>query len=389
MKDWTHILNHLGEERSNYYGATVPPIIQSSNFAFDTVENFRAALANEIDHHVYTRGNNPTTEILRIKLAALEGAEDALVFGSGTAALAAAIIGNIKAGDHIICVNHPYAWTTKIVDGFLGRFGVEHTFVDGSSMTAIEAAIRPNTTLLVLESPNSLTYEIQDLKACATLAKAHEITTIIDNSYASPYYQNPIDFGIDIVVHSGSKYLNGHSDVLFGVVCGSKQMIKQLFSGEFATLGAVLSPHDAWLVLKGLRSLITRLDRISKTTLEVIAWLKQQPQVEKVLYPLDIDFPQYELARQQMRGAGGLFSVVFKADSIAKMEQFCDALSNTFLMAVSWGGYKALQVPTCIFYDQNGMSGSHLPFTFVRYCVGLEDASYLIDKWKEALPLLD
>ena len=297
MKNWSHILNHLGEDKEQYFNAIVPPIVQSSNFAFPSVRAFREAFRNELSTHLYTRGNNPTVNILRQKIAAMEGSEDALVFASGAGAIAAAIIANVKAGDHVICVQKPYAWTFKLISNFLTRFNVEYDFVDGTDIAYVEAAIRPNTTVLMLESPNSLTYEIQDLKACATLAQKHDIISIIDNSYASPYYQNPIDYGIDIVVHSGSKYLSGHSDVVIGIVCSNKPMIEKIFSSEYMTLGAIISPNDAWLVLRGIRTLPTRLERISETTTKVIQWLKQHPKVDYVLYPFDESFPQYELAK--------------------------------------------------------------------------------------------
>lgn len=387
MKDWSHILNHLGEDKTQYFNAIVPPIVQSSNFAFPTVAAFREGFRDELNTHLYTRGNNPTVNILRQKLAAMEGSEDALVFASGAGAIAATIIANVKAGDHVICVQKPYAWTFKLISNFLTRFGVEHDFVDACTIDAIKAAIKPNTTVLMLESPNSLTYEIQDLKACAKLAKQHQLVSIIDNSYASPYYQNPIDYGIDIVVHSGSKYLSGHSDVVIGVVCSNKVMIQKIFSSEYMTLGAVISPNDAWLVLRGLRTLPTRLDKISQTTTTVIEWLREHPKVDYVLYPFDDSFPQYELAKAQMRGAGGLFSVNFKANSIEQMEYFCDQLGDIFQYAVSWGGYEALQIPTCTFYNLHE-ENPPLPFTFVRYYIGLEEPDYIIHHFKKALDKL-
>ncbi|MCB0644600.1 MAG: aminotransferase class V-fold PLP-dependent enzyme, partial [Phaeodactylibacter sp.] len=190
------ILIHLGEERQNYFNAVSPPVIQSSNFAYNSLDAFRAAMANEQGHHLYTRGNNPTVEILRKKLAALEGTEDALVFGSGSAAIASTVISTVQAGDHIVCVESPYTWTKNLLQQFLQRFGVTHTFVDGTSMEQIESAIQPNTRLLYLESPNSLSFELQDLKACAALAKKHGILTCIDNSYASPIFQQPASLGI-------------------------------------------------------------------------------------------------------------------------------------------------------------------------------------------------
>lgn len=386
-KDWSHILTHLGEEKEHYYNAIVPPIMQTSNFAFPTVGAFRDAFRNELEANLYTRGNNPTVQILRKKMAALEGSEDALIFASGAGVIAAAIIGNVSAGDHIICVQKPYAWTFKLISKFLHRFGVEYTFVDGTSIEYIEKAIRPNTKVLMLESPCSLTFELQNLKACAALAKKHGWVSIIDNSYCSPYYQNPIELGIDIVVHSGTKYLGGHSDVVFGVLCGSKAMVQKIFESEFMTLGACISPNDAWLVLRSLRTLPIRMEKVNATAIEVVQYLKSHPKVDYVLYPLDESFPQYELAKEQMRGAGGLFSVNFKADSIEQMERFSDALAETFQFAVSWGGHESLQIPTCTFYNLHD-ENPPLPFTFVRYYVGLEEAKYLIDKLEKALQVL-
>lgn len=385
MRDWTDILTHLGEHDLPKALPIVPPIVQSSNFAYHSVADFRAAFLQELDHHLYTRGNNPTTDILRQKLAALENAEDALVLSSGSAAIAVSVLGQVQAGDHIICVQKPYAWTYKLLENFLPRFEIETTFVDGRDLAAIEAAYRPETRLLFLESPNSLTYELQDLQACAQWAQQRGVTTIIDNSYCSPIYQNPIDYGIDLVVHSGTKYLGGHSDVVFGAICGKRAMIHRLFESEFMTLGTCLSPNDAWLVLRSLRTLPLRMERCFETTQRVVAQLRQHPKVERIWYPWDDSFEQYELAKQQMRGAGGLFSVQFKADSIEQMEALCNRLSAVFPMAVSWGGHESLQVPTCVFYNMPDREAPPLPYTFVRYYVGLESADYLLKAFEEAL----
>ena len=385
MRDWTEILTHLGEDDALPYHPIVPPVVQSSNFAYHSVADFRAAFLAEQQHHLYTRGNNPTTAILRRKLAALENSEDALVLSSGSAAIAVAVLGQVQAGDHIICVQKPYAWTYKLLDLFLPRFGVETTFVDGRDLANIQAAYQANTQLLFLESPNSLTYELQDLEACAQWAKAHQVTTIIDNSYCSPIFQNPIDCGIDLVVHSGTKYLGGHSDVVFGAICGTQAMIARLFASEFMTLGACLSPNDAWLVLRSLRTLPLRMERCFETAQQVVAYLRQHPKVERVWYPWDDSFEQYELAQRQMRGAGGLFSVQYKATDLATMEALCNRLSAVFPMAVSWGGHESLQVPTCVFYNMPDREAPPLPFTFVRYYVGLESADFLIQALEEAL----
>jgi cystathionine beta-lyase/cystathionine gamma-synthase len=383
----SEILMHLGENREDYFHAISPPIIQSSNFAFPDLPAFRAAFSDELENHVYSRGNNPTTEILRKKLAALEGTEDALVFASGAGAISAAIIGNVSAGDHVVCQKAPYSWTSALLRKFLVRFGVEHTFVDGTSMEEIENAIQPNTKVLMLESPNTMTYELQDLAACAALCKEKGIVSIIDNSYCSPIYQNPAAFGIDIVVHSGTKYINGHSDVVCGVLCGSKTMVKKIFESELMTLGGVLSPHDAMLVIRGLRTLPLRLEQSSKSALFLIEKLEKHPKVTQVLHPFHSSFPQYELAKKQMRGCGGLFSINFKTDSPEKMEAFIHRIER-FLMAVSWGGHESLIIPTIGFYNIPGRPNPLLPYTFCRFYIGLEDAEWLWEDLERAMEVL-
>jgi len=381
------ILNHVGEHREQYFQAISPPVMQTSNFAFPDLAQFRAGFSDELTHHVYSRGNNPTVQILREKLAALEGTEDALVFSSGAGAVAAAVIGNVAAGDHVVCQKAPYSWTTALLRKFLARFGVEHTFVDGTDIENIRTALRPNTKVLFLESPNTMTFECQDLAACAALAKEHNIVTIIDNSYSSPLYQNPAAFGIDIVVHSGTKYLNGHSDVVAGVLCGSRAMVKKIFESELMTLGGMLGPHDAALVIRGLRTLPLRVQRSSETAQWLIARLDDHPKVERIWYPFHHSFPQLELAKRQMRGCGGLFSVQFKTESQERMEAFIHRLRR-FLMAVSWGGHESLLIPTIGFYNIPGRPNPSGHWAFVRFYIGLEDAEWLWEDLEAAMEVL-
>ena len=378
------ILTHLGEERSQYFNAVCPPVIQTSNFVFDTLDQFRDAIQDELGSHIYTRGNNPTVAILRKKVAALEGAEDALVVGSGCSAISIAVIGNVQTGDHIVCVKSPYSWTFRLLTEFLPRFGISHTFVDGTDLAEIEAAIRPETKVLYLESPNSLTFELQDLEACAALAKKHNLVSIIDNSYSTPIFQRPIESGIDIVIHSGTKYLNGHSDVVVGVLCSTKEMIKKIFDSEYMTLGTIISPHDASLVIRGLRTLPLRLQRSHDSATKVIAFLKNHPKVEKLIHPFDPDFPQVELAKKQMSGTGGLFSILLKVDDIQQAEDFFHRLKR-FLMAVSWGGHESLVLPFCAFHNIPGKEPSPIPWQLVRFYIGLEDPEWLIEDLAQAL----
>lgn len=382
------ILTHLGEHREKYFNAVAPPIIQTSNFTFKTLAEFRQAFTNELSSHLYSRGNNPTVAILRKKLAALEGAEDALVFSSGCSAISIAVLANVKAGDHIICVDAPYSWTKILLTELLPRFDVSHTFVDGTDVNNIEAAIRPNTTLLYLESPNSLTFECQDLEACSAVAKKHNIITCIDNSYASPLYQNPIKMGIDLVIHTGTKYLNGHSDVVAGVICGSSAMIQRIFNLEYMTFGTILSPNDAAMMIRGLRTLELRLARSHESCMKITQYLEGHPKVEKVLYPYLPSFPQYDLVKKQMRSAGGLFSVYFKADSKEKMEAFFHRLER-FLLAVSWGGHESLVMPFVAFYGVPGREDSTIPWNLVRFYIGLEDPDWLLEDLERALEALE
>lgn len=377
------ILNHLGEERERGYDAVVPPIVQSGNFTYPTVAAMRAVVQQEMDRPLYTRGYNPTVAILRKKIAALEHADDALIFSSGAAAMAAAVLSFTKAGDHIVCVHKPYSWTKKLVSELLVRFGVEHTFVDGTDAENFRKAIKPNTSLFILESPNSLTFELQDLSAVAAIAKDHGILTLCDNSFSSPLYQNPIALGVDMVVHSATKYLNGHSDVVAGALAGSASLMQQVMSKEFMTLGPAPSPHDAWLLIRGLRTLPLRMERSADSADKVARFLEAHAKVKRVHWPGLESHPQHSLAKKQMKRVAGLMSIELDAPDVAAVERFCDNL-KTFLIAVSWGGYESLQWPVCALQGPSGYY-TDLPFTMVRLYVGLEDADRLIADLEQAL----
>ncbi len=380
----SYILNDLGEERERYYNAMSPPVIQTSNFVFPDVDTFRASVLDELSSHIYTRGNNPTVEILRKKLAALEGTDDALVFGSGSAAISMAIMSCVGQGDHVICVRHPYSWTSALLNRYLARYGVQHDFVDGRNLEAIEALIRPETKLLFLESPNTFTYELQDIPACVALAKKHNLLTAIDNSYSSPLFQQPARMGVDIVIHSVTKYINGHSDVVAGAVCSHHEIIRRMFVDEYMTLGGIISPHDASLILRGLRTLPIRMQRIQESTMQIVSHLKGHPSIRRILYPFDPDFPQYDLARKQMSGCGGLFTVEFNAPDIAALLSRVSQIRR-WKIAVSWGGHESLILPMAALYNLPGRDDPHIPWNYVRFYVGLEDPDYLLEDLIAAL----
>ena len=374
--DISYIINELAEDRENYFNAVAPPIMQSSNFVFNTVNDMRKAFADEYSTYLYSRGLNPTLDILRKKLAALDNAEDCLVFSSGAAAIFAAVLANVKAGDHIVSVNKPYTWAQKMFNNILPRFGVTTTYIDGRNIENFERAILPNTAIIYLESPNSWDYALQDLKAVAELAKAENIVTIIDNSYCTPIYQKPIDFGIDLVLQSATKYISGHSDTVAGVLSGNKIMMERIFNSEYMTIGSGISPFNAWLLIRGLRTLPIRLKHISESTIEIVKYLKAHPQVQSVLFPFDESFPQYELAKKQMQGACGLLTFIIKANTVQQIEKFCESLQH-ILMAVSWGGHESLIIPKCSGIEAIHFDALNNEHRMMRLYVGLEEADYI------------
>ena len=382
--DLSYIINELGEERENYFNAISPPIIQTSNFAFDTVDELRTAFEDEMGGYLYSRGLNPTVEILRKKLAALDGAEDALVFNSGAAAIFAGVLANVKSGDHIVSVDHPYSWAQHMFNKILPRFGVTTTYIDGTSIENFERAILPNTSLIYLESPNSWFLDLQDLEAVAELARAENIVTMIDNSFCTPLYQRPIELGIDISMQTATKYIGGHSDTLGGVLSGSAEMIRKIFDSEYLCVGSGIQPFNAWLLLRGLRTLPMRLERISQSTRQVLEFLKNHPLVEEVIFPLDPSFEQYELALRQMDGASGLISFFVRLDTVDRIEKFCDSLEH-IRMGVSWGGHESLIIPRCSGMKREDFRAEDKTHRMLRLYVGLEEPAYLIKDLAQAL----
>jgi len=334
--------------------------------------------------YLYSRGLNPTVDILRKKLAALDGAEDCLVFNNGAAAIFAGIFANVKSGDHIVSVRAPYTWAQRMFDVILPRFGVKTTYIDGTKIENWEKATQADTTFYYLESPNSWDFAIQDIKAVAGLARSKKITTLIDNSYCTPLYQQPIAMGIDMAMQTATKYIGGHSDTLGGVLSGTHAMMKKIFDSEYLNIGSGIQPFNAWLLIRGLRTLPARLERISKTTREVVKYLKAHPRVESVFFPLDPSFSQYELARQQMKGACGLFTIVMKTDSMDSIVRFCESLKH-IMMAVSWGGHESLIIPKCSGLDPRDFDPANPEHRYVRVYTGLEDADYLIGDLAQAL----
>ncbi|GGG78786.1 trans-sulfuration enzyme family protein [Paenibacillus radicis (ex Gao et al. 2016)] len=364
-----HSLVTHDEHDDRHYGAVHVPVYDSSLFTFPSVAKMDRA--DEEGSYTYSRGNNPTVNELERKLALLEGGERARCFATGMGAISAAVLSVVRAGDHIVCVNQVYGPAKRLMGEYLQRYGVETDFVDGSDLMAIEAAIRPNTKLLYLESPSSLLFELQNLKACAELARRQGIRTIIDNTWATPCYQNPLKYGIDMVVHSLTKYAGGHSDAMGGVVIGSEQLIGELDRNELVLLGAVMQPQVAALVVRGLRTLPLRMERHQNGAMAVAAYLASLPFLDRVRYPGLPSHPQHQLAEEQMSGYGGLLSFEAGLDR-EKLIRFIDQLTY-FRIGFSWGGYESLVSLQERIVDP---PGRNVPV--VRLYIGLEEPGDLI-----------
>lgn len=379
MKNITEILHHLGEDDFPF-GAVSPPIFQTSIFSFPTFEKFQEALGDEYHHYLYTRGNNPTVELFETKIAALEHGERAKLVSSGAAAISSSVLAFVKCGDHVVMVKDAYSWAKTLVEKYLPRFGVEHTFIGGTDLAELEAAIRPNTKVIYLESPSTFRFELQDLGAITTVAKQRGIKTIIDNTWATPVYQNPLDMGVDLVIHSATKYFGGHSDLVAGAIVGNEADMEHIFKTEFLNMGTVPDPFAAWLLLRGLRTLQVRLQTHYENTMKIIAYLAQHPKVEDIYYPFYAKNPQYELAQKQMRGGSGLFSFLLKTRELQKVIAFTNQL-KFFKRAVSWGGYESLVVP----YAVTHRNPLHDLVSLIRVHIGLEEPELLIESLEEAL----
>jgi len=351
-----------------HQGAVAFPIYQNSLFTFATVEEYESAAADQMNVSVYTRGSNPTVRELEKRLAALEGAEEARCFASGMAAISSAILSVVQSGDHIVCVDQAYGPTRSFISSYLPKFQVEYSFVDGTSLEAVRAAIKPNTKLLYLESPSSHLFSLQDIAACAELAHEAGALVLIDNTWATPLLQNPLALGVDLVMHSLTKYIGGHSDTLGGVVIGSQSLLEKLFFNEFMHLGGLMTPHTANLVMRGLRSMPVRLKHQQESALEVARFLEGIDCVCRVSHPGLPSHPQYELGQRQMLGYSSLFA--FETDlSVEQLKSWANKL-ELFRIGVSWGGYESLVMVNAV---KPAQGTSH-----ARLYIGLEDPQDII-----------
>lgn len=381
-------LSHDGK-KAHSHGAVVPPIYQNSLFTMKDWDDIDNAFDDRTNSYIYSRGNNPSARIVEDKLAAICGGDTAKLFASGMGAVSAVMLSCIEKGSHVITVKNIYGPANNILQSyFKPKFDVEITYISGTDIAEFENAIQPNTSLIYLESPSSVILSLQDLDAVATLAKKHHIKTAIDNTWASPIFQNPLKFGIDFEIHSCSKYIGGHSDVVAGVVIGSKTDMESLFTKEFELLGAKIAPFEAWLLLRSLRTLKIRMDQHQKSGLEVAQFLEKHPKIAKVNFPGLKSFPQYQLAQQQMSGTSGLMSFQLKTTHLDKIKTFFNGL-ELFQIGVSWGGHESLIYAPAISYlkelNAAQFEGLGISLGDMRISVGLEAAEDLINDLEQSL----
>lgn len=340
------ILQHLGEE-DHLYGAVVPPIFQNSLFVHDSCADFERSFdpaSTDERRYSYSRVGNPTLEVVERKMAALEHCESAKVFGSGMAAISAAILSCVQSGSHVVCVDTVYGPSRIFLTDYLSRFGVTTTIVSGLDVDEVLSAVRPETTLILLESPSTFVFRMQDLRAIASFARERGIATATDNSYSTPIFQTPADQGVDIVLHSATKYLGGHSDLTAGVLACSRERMTKIIANEVSLLGGALAPFPAWLLLRGLRTLAIRMRAHEAAGNAVARWLSARPEVECVNHVGLPSHPQRDLIERTMRGSGGLLTFQPKVQDPVRIKAFADRL-KVFQLGVSWGGFESLCVP--------------------------------------------
>lgn len=369
------ICTHYGEDPARFHGSVNTPIFQTSLFV--DCEGNEGGLEGR---YAYTRVSNPTTEVVEQKVAALEQGEAAKCFSSGMGAISAAMMHYIKEDSHVVATASIYGPARRFLSEYMKRFGIKVTFVSGTDPEELEAAVCEQTDLIYLESPSTYLFLVQNLERIAEIAKKHHAATVIDNTYATPIFQKPLTMGIDMVVHSASKYLGGHSDIIGGVVVGRREDVEQMAQNERELFGAVMSPFDSWLMLRGIRTLPVRMRQHMKNALEMAAYFQELDIVKEVIYPCWNTHPQYELAKRQMTGASGLMSVVFDLPG-EQIHRIVEAL-EFFYRGPSWGGYESLASPVGADLERDNET---MKKGLVRLHIGLEGADLLKEDFERAV----
>lgn len=382
---------HSGRINDEQFGSLATPLYQTSTFIFDNAEQGAERFAGESEGFIYTRLGNPTTRQLEMRVAAMEGMDDAAATATGMAAVSGALLANLSAGDHIISSKAVYGCTFALISHMLTKFGIEVSFVDMSNPENILAEIKDNTKVLFLESPVNPNLEVLDLAKILSITKKHNIISVVDNTFMTPVLQQPAKMGADIIIHSATKYLNGHGDVVAGIICGTKEMIEHIKLTALKDIGGTMSPHDAWLILRGLKTLHLRVERHCQNAQLLAEFLESHPKVSKVYYPGLASHSGHEYIGSQMKAAGGVIAFELHTDLKGGAE-FINRM-NLFSIAVSLGDAESL--------IQHPASMTHSPYTdeerreagisdsLIRISAGLENVTDLIEDLKQSLDAIE
>ncbi len=362
-------LAHSGNNPRDFFGFVNPPVVHASTVLYPDYDT----MAKRAQRYVYGTHGTPTTDALVAALNELEGAAGTVLAPSGLAAITVPLLGFVSAGDHVLIVDSVYFPTRRFADSMLKRLGVEVEYYDPHLGSEIAELMRPNTSVVFTESPGSGTFEMQDIPAIAKAAHEGGAIVMMDNTWATPLYFRALDFGVDVVIHAATKYMNGHSDVLFGTMSANEAAWPRL-QEAFQTLGATPSPDDTYQVLRGLRTLGVRLAHQEKAALEIAEWLESQDGVARVLHPALESFPGYALWKRDFSGSSGLFSVVLDGGGTEKAAAFLDSL-QIFGLGASWGGYESLAQRTNL--EARQVAKDNYGGPVIRLQIGLEDVEDL------------
>lgn len=377
IKRISEIATSCEEYSDHFMGAINPPTFETSIYRFKKYEQCEDFVRGEKYRYSYSKNQNPTNDVLRSKLAAMENGEAAQCFSSGTSAIYTALTNFLRKGDHVVTVNYVYGRVRGFLNDTFERYNISTTYVSGNDPEEFKNAIRSNTKVFYLESPSTWQFELQDLQAIAEIAKENDIITIIDNTWATPVFQNPIDFGIDVVIHSASKYLGGHSDLVGGVLVSRKNIVENL-----PQLGAVLSPYEANKLLKGLRTLSLRMERHQSNAMRVAKYLQDSGMLKELVYPGLNSFGQYDLVKKQMHGTNGLMSFILDGGEKA-LKKFMSNLKHISI-AGSWGGYESIIFAISPMYSQEELIKIGYKSHQIRLSVGIEDIDYILSDIENA-----
>ncbi|MBV7507373.1 methionine gamma-lyase [Bacillus sp. sid0103] len=378
---------HSCYRTDEHHDSLVPPLYQTSTFTFSSAEQGERRFASQEEGFIYSRLGNPTVKILEERMAVLEQGEAGLAFSSGMAAVSAVLVALTKTGDHILCSQGVYGCTFGLLELLKEKYGIDHDFSLMNSKEALDQEIRPNTACIYIETPINPTMKLVDLEMVATIANKKGIPVVVDNTFCSPYLQTPLTLGCDVVIHSATKYICGHGDVIAGLVIGKKEFIRQVSRTTQKDIGGVISPFDAWLLLRGLKTLPVRMDRHCENTIKLFEFLKSHPKIESIYFPGDREHQDYSIAKKQMKQPGGLISFTIKGTK-ETAQQLINQL-QLIKIAVSLGDAETLiQHPATMTHavipvEERRKMG--ITNTLLRLSVGLEAWEDIQEDLEQAL----